>query len=562
MSLLNWRTWLLALPIALMVGCTSTLGPDGGPGGGTVRVTIQGQFEKQILTPGGFAGKTTLPIRHSYIEVRQSSGDSVLASGYLGSDGTAAVDVPPGTTLYTRIYAEYEVTGGSATNDFFQHGGVINQPSDTRATFTLNDEWSVASSDVTANSDGTLTVTATTGNRIAGAFNINDQMLSQGLALRNLDPNLRLPTLFAYWSTTSNPGDQLRTYPSVMTNSNGNLLTMDGRALFKESFNGLQNGGPDTETDEWDDGVIQENSAHLLFANYSSKGDGSNAAPLLRRDNDNVYVSRYRQSESTVAFVGGFCDFLAGALNNNSLLLDSYVDGNGTPQVEAFDLSRHDQVSAAQKSEFTRGSVAVSLWGIWKNALTGDTASLTTLWQAARSSTALPDGTGEYAGATLGCYPSYLVGVRNRVSGGAWSSAVGQLGQESIQEPTPAYFNSSALWLTQPSVPFSTSGTLQAYDPSLNRYYDRNQSAAFRFTQSSSGSRTITMVPTGGQDFWVEVIGNGGVYAESPNINDSSKTGQTQNFPTGTLPPGVYAVRVRAGATTASTTAGFTLSVQ
>ncbi len=555
MSLLNWRTWLFAIPIALMMGCT-TVSNDGGSND-TVRVTIRGQFEKRTLTPSGFGSTTTMPIRHSYAEVRQVSGNTLLASGYMGTEGTATVDVAPGTQLYVTIFSEYEVPGGSGTNDFFMQGGVINQPFDTTAGFTVNDEWSVVSSNVTANSAGTLTITATASSRIAGAFNINDQMLTQGLALKALEPSLRLPSLFTYWSTNSNPARQQRGYPYVLkTGSQVVKSATTGRAIFTQSLNGLQGGPAFSETDEWDDGVIQEVSAHLLFADYSLRADGSSSLSLLRRDNDNTYVSRYFQSESTVGFVGGFCDFLAGALRNNPVLLDSYLDGNGAQRVETFELSRHDQVPSAQRSEFTRGSVASSLWGIWKNSLPGDTAALTTLWQAVRSNTFLTDGTGEFNNATLACYPSYLLGVKSRVSGAAWSSAVSQLALENIPEPTPAYFASNALWQTRASVPFTVTGSLQTYTPSSGIYYDRNQSQAWRFTQSSAGSRTITMTPTGGQDFWVEVIGPGGVWADS-----IGGAGGTRSFNSGILPVGVYAVRVRAGNTTATGTFGYTLSV-
>ena len=556
MSLLNWRTWLFAIPLALLVGCT-TVPNDDGPDG-TVRVTIQGQFEKRTLTSSGFGSTTTLPIRHSYAEVRQVNGNTLLASGYLGTDGTAYVDVSPGTQLYATVFAEYEVPGGSGTNDFFMQGGVINQPFDTTAGFTVNDEWSVVSSNVTANSAGTLTVTATASSRIAGAFNINDQMLTQGLMLKSLEPSLRLPSLFTYWSTNSNPVHQQRGYPQVLKNGTQVVKsTTTGRAIFTQSLNGLQGGPAFSETDEWDDGVIQEVSAHLLFADYSLKSDGSSSLSLLRRDNDNTYVSRYFQSESTVGFVGGFCDFLAGAVRNNPVLLDSYLDGSSSQQVESFDLGRHDQVSSAQRSEFTRGSVATTLWGIWKNSLAGDTTALTTLWQAVRSNTFLSDGTGEFNNATLACYPSYLLGVKSRVSGSAWSSAVSQLALENIPEPTPAYFAGNALWQTRASLPFTVTGSLQTYAPSSGIYYDRDQSQAWRFTQSFAGSRTITMTPTGGQDFWVEVLGPGGVWADSIG----GATG-TRTFNSGTLPIGVYAVRVKAGNTTATGSFGYTLTVQ
>ncbi|MBL0312192.1 MAG: hypothetical protein IPP78_05635 [Holophagaceae bacterium] len=562
MSLLNWRTWLFAIPLAFLVGCTTVNSNEG-----TVTVTIQGQFEKRTLTPSGFGPTTTtLPIRHSYAEVRQANGDALIASGYLGKEGVATLDVTPGTQLYAIIYADYEALVNPTDTVFFMRGGVLKRAYGTTPTSSgyspRRDEWTVTSDTVTVNSSGTLTVTATAASRIAGAFNINDQMLTQGLALSSLDPTLRLPNLFTYWTTSSNPGDQSRNYPTVLQDASNKVITHDGRAVFIQSLNGLQGGGADTETDEWDDGVIQENSAHMLFADYSLKSDGSSSLSLLRRDNDNVQVARYDyQSESTVAFVGGFCDFLAGALRNNPLLLNSYVSGSGQ-QVETFDLRLHNQVTSAVRSEFTRGSIAVSLWGIWQNALGGSTSGLQTMWQAVWTDTpsAPKDGTGEYNGGALGCYPTYLQGVKNRANTSAWPAIVAQLALEDIREPNPGYFTTTALWQTRTSVPFTVTGSLQTYANGLGIYYDRNQSQAYRFTQSLEGSRTITMTPTGGQDFWVEVLGPGnpgGVWASSTDGGVG-----TRSFTTVALPVGVYTVRVRAGNTTATGSFGYTLSVQ
>jgi hypothetical protein len=169
---------------------------------------------------------------------------------------------------------------------------------------------------------------------------------------------------------------------------------------------------------------------------------------------------------------------------------------------------------------------------------------------------ALPDGTGELNGATLGCYPSYLIGVKNRLTGGQWSNALAELQAEAIPDPTPAYFNSTALY--QP-IAFGQilSGSVQTYAPSEARYYDWDQSKAFRFSQFSTSSRVVTMVPTGGQDLYLEVLGPGGW------VNGSySNPGSTRTLPLPNLSAGVYAIRVRAGSTTATTNAGFSLSVQ
>lgn len=563
MSFLKWCS--LASLLAFAVGC---VGPGYGSGSSSsdARITIQGSFEKKQLTASGFAGTATLPARYCYAEVRQSNPDLLLASGYLGSDGTGFADIPRGTTFYVRVFAAVEVPPASGST-FFLRGSVMNGPAPASgatdaakaATFQNTGDWVAETGNLTADGSRTVAVQARSGSSdlSGGAFAIADQMAAFALKVRDLEPTLRLPNLHVYWTTSNNPSLQTRAYPSLLRTSAGApYRTSSNRAVFTATVFGQQGGAPDAETDEFDDAVLQETFHHLLFADYSAKEDGSSALSLLRRDNDNVYVSRYRQSESTVAFVGGACDFLAGATLGRSTLLDSYNDASGVLRVDLFDLSSHTQIPANQRGEFTRGSVAISLWGIYRNALGGGASALQTLWNALRSTAALSDGTGEYNGATLGCYPSYLVGVKSRVTGSQWSQVLGELAAENVPEPTASYFNSTALY-----VPISfgapVTGSVQAYAPSEGRYYDRNQSQAHRFTQGFTTTRTVTLVPTGGQDLYLEVFGPGGW------VNGSyANPGATRTLPLASLPPGVYAIRVRAGATTATTQAGYTLTIQ
>ncbi len=556
------RTWRFALALLAVAGLTACGG--GSSTSSDAQITIQAQFEKVALTPTGFGATTTLPARYCYAEVCDASTGAVLAADYLGSAGTGTTYVTRGSQIYVNVYARYQVPSADP-NSFFLRGSVKNsplyvtQPTIGSGAFGNIPDWYVTSNTFTANQDGTLTVTALASNRIAGAFNIADQAVTFATAVRDMDGTgtLRLPNLHTFWTTSLNPADQTRTYPEVTWASATSILTSSsGRALFSHQVEGLGTGAANTETDEWDDGVLQETFARLLFADYSYKPDGSSALSLLRRDNDNTYVSRFTPSESTAAFVAGFSDFLAGAARNTPQILDSYVDGSGVARVDAFDLSSHAMVSAANKGAFTRGSIAVSLWGMWKNDLGGGQAGLHTLWQAVTSGTAYADGTGEYEQATLGCYPSYLLGVANRVTSPTWNAILGELALEAVPDPSPAYFNTNALWLTV-GVPFSGSGSLQTYDASQARYYDWNQSQAYRFTHLG-GARTITLTPTGGQDFFVELLGPGGLWASN---TDSTLAGQTRTLSLSNLPAGVYAVRVRAGYTSATGTYGYTISI-
>jgi len=564
MRVRTWRFLTALLPLALLALLAACGGSSSSSSGSSeAQITLQAQFEKVALTPTGFGATSILPARYCYAEVRDVASGGLLASGYLGSGGTGTAYVPRGMQVYVNVYAEYQVPSADP-NSFFMRGSVKNAPLYTTPTISATDfanipDWYVTSDTFLANQDGTLSVTARASNRIAGAFNIADQAVTFASAVRDMDGTgtLRLPNLHTFWTTSTNPADQVRTYPEATWASATSILTSgSGRALFSHAVYGLGTGAAGTETDEWDDGVLQETFARLLFADYSYKPDGSSALSLLRRDNDNAYVSRYAPSESTAAFVAGFSDFLSAAARNDSRILDSYVDGSGIQQVEDFDLASHAMVSVANKGEFTRGSIAVSLWGMWKNDLGGGQAGLHTLWQAVTSGNAYADGTGEYEQATLGCYPSYLLGVQSRVSAATWNTALGELALESVPNPTPAYFASTALWQTV-GVPFSGSGSLQTYDASQNRYYDWNQSQAYRFTHLG-GARTITMTPNGGQDFFVELLGPGGLWTGS---TDKSLAGQTRTLSLSSLPAGVYAVRVRAGYTTATGTYGYTLNI-
>ena len=224
--------------------------------------------------------------------------------------------------------------------------------------------------------------------------------------------------------------------------------------------------------------------------------------------------------------------------------------------MDTFDLAFHDPSLAS--SEFTRGSIAVSLWGIYQNSLGGSAAGLQTLWNALRSSTRNADDTGEYNKATLACYPSYLLGVKSRVSGTQWNSALFELGFENIPDPSPTYFSGTALYLPI-TIGQSVSGSVQTYDPNSPQagYYDRDQSQAYRFVQGF-GTRTVQMIPTGGQDLFLEVLGPNGWEAGS----FGGILGSTRTLTLPSLPAGAYAIRVRAGNTTATTTAGFTLTLQ
>ncbi|HJV22507.1 MAG TPA: hypothetical protein VJ570_07415 [Holophagaceae bacterium] len=528
---------LLALGL---VGCGASA-YDGG--GGDVTVTLQGQFEKPNLTPAGFSGSSTLPARYCYMELRDATSDVVLAKGYLDGNGQGATTLPAGTQAYAVLYASYEVPLVPAGSGFFMRGSVVDAPppapglsgDQQLAYFNGTQDWFVTSANTSFTSSGTLTVKALASNHIAGAFAIADQAVTFAQGVQALSPPLTLPNLHTYWSTSTNPADQLRSYPRILQKSDQSIpITASNRALFTHAVYGDFSGAANSESDAFDDAVLQETFAHLLFADYSYHADGSSALSLLRRDNDNSYTSRFADSEASIAFVDGYCDFLAGALRNQAALLDSYVDGGGVARVDDFDLSL-----PLLGSEFVRGSVATNLWSIWKGPLGGGQSGLQALWDRLNTSNAGLDGVGDYNGAPLGCYPTYLVGLRNAVTLATWTSIQGTFAASGIADPGTAYFSGSTLWSNQLTIPFTATGTLAFFGPGSYRYYDRTQAQAYRFVQGSAVTRTLTLTPDPGVDFELDLIGPGGLIAASY----ASPYGTTRTL---TLTaPGTYVVRVR-----------------
>lgn len=550
---------VLLLPILLLLNACS-----GSSNNNTneVRVGVQGQFEKRILSSSGFSSSTQiLPTRYCYAKILKDSDLSVLDEFYLDANGGGSGHAPRDTNFFVAIFAAYQVPTSPASSDFFIHGSVIDDNPATRPAppFSPNfeDVCYVTSDTFNSSTTSSVTLIAPTTERLSGPFNIADQAITLFSSLRDRDATLRLPNIHTYFRTTGTPGEQpgFDRYPYVALNAQTQVIkSSSNRAIFTNAMNGLDAAG--SETDEWDDGIIRESSAHLLFADYSYRADGSSAFSLLRQDSDNAYVARAVQSESTAAFVGGYCDFLAAASTNNPVLLDSYRNSSGALLVDSFDLSRHDQVPSADRSEFARGSVAASLWGIWKNALGGSSTGLQVFWNACNATQSY-----EYLNAPLACYPTYLTGLKRLAGTSASTIITNELSLENIGNgldvTSSTYFNSTALWITPGALPFTRTGNILTDQVALGYYYDRDTTQSYRFVQGSNGPRTITLSATG-VGLRVELFDTIGLL----RVANASSTGNGI-INESSLPAGTYVVRVRPNPNKTYTNSGvsYTLTV-
>ena len=523
-------TLLSTALLGLLMACNGA----GSDGGNNSSVTVQAAFQKEVLDSAGGHTMATLPARYCYVEFHDSSSNQVTGSGgFLNASGQGTFQVPNGESVYAVVYAAWQIPGSSSAS-YFMQGEVVNAAFGTA--YSTTSDWYVTSATFTAGT-GTLNVLAQDdSSRLGGAFNIADQGVTFALGMQALAPSVPLPNLAVYWTTSTTPSNQYRVYPQVALDSSNNLILQNGHALFRAAVFGNTSGAANTEQDEWDDGTLGETYAHLLFAPYTFKADGSSALSYLRADTENVpFISLGVPAEPSQAFITGYADFLAAAFRSNPQILDSYRDGGGVLRVQNEDLSQ-----PANLGEFSRYGVAGSLWSMWQ-ALGGDQASLQTLWNATLTSNSGLDFVGDYNGSPLGCYPTYLVGLRASLSAIPWSNCQTAFGTWGVADPSATYFNGTSLW-TNEAVPFTVTGAslITPATPAVTSLsYDRNGAALYRFTQGSTGTRTITLTPSG-QDFELDLIGPNGPVAYS----FASPYGSARTL-NPTLAPGDYVIRVR-----------------
>jgi hypothetical protein len=541
-------SWFCLLPLVLLAGCAG--GAGNGLGGDPVTITLQGQFEKRALDPAGFSSNLSIePTRHAYAEIIEDATGGILVAGYLDAMGRGLATIPSDAVVHAAIYADYQVPNAPEDAGFFQNGSVKRaSPAPSYAdaqTFNRLPEWGVSSDSFAVTQGGTLTLTALESTREAGAFNIADQGVAFASALRGLDPALRLPDLHAFWDP--NAPATPATYPEVVADAHGQVLHqtpgMGARAVFQVQIR-LRSVPGSVVGDGYADGELQERYAHLLFADYGASDSGS---PFLRRDNDLVAVDRGYPSESTVAFVDGYCDFLSAAFRNASAI--TLLDASGAPSTFHLDDPTYPRIGAT--GEFHRGSVAIGLRESWTQALGGGDSGLRRLWQATQATTP-----GAYLNAPLGCYPTYLAGLKELLgpASAAWLNIASRLAADVT---APAYLNGPALWSIPPALPFTANGTLRTYASTY--YYDRDQAQAYRFTRPAGGPLDLQLVPTSGQDFFLELIGPTGVLAASTNLLPAPGA---RVLSLSHVPAGDYVARVRVGYTTANNpAAGYTLTV-
>jgi len=562
-----WSWGLITVPLLLtLLACGG--GTDSGPiGEDTVRVTIQGRYQKRLLTGAGFGSITTLPTRYCWTEVWRPGGSTPISYGNLGTDGNGWADVPRGINFYVVVRADITVPNASG-GGFYLHGSVKQgalQSSYTSGTaFNQVQTWYMQSLTQVASGNMTLPLLAqenpTDADGNAGPFAIVDQLATFAERTRILEPTLKMPDLHAFW----NVGNNSTTYPGAARDAQSEVLLQpvttaatepapgDSRPIYQHKVRYASHTAQDRGADAYNDSLLQETFARVFFS-----------SGIIRSDNDaTAYIDPTIPSESTIAFANGFCNFLSCAYRDNAFLYDLNATGTPVP----WRLDQH--LAPASGGEFQGNAIARSLWGVYRNnsIFANSQTGLQTIWNATIPS--LANQTYEYGNAALGCYPTYLVGLARMVGtqgGLATTNALrSELALENVGDgydvtvPAGPYYLGTALWISTNSLPYSHSGALKTYNTSASGTiaYDRDQAQTYRIYYDGS-NRTITLSTTS-PGLLVELMDSKGylAYAIAPGAqNTISLTGR---------PSGYYGVRVRVDPYVSYTgaDAAYTLTIQ
>jgi len=556
------RVLLAITPLLFMVACA------GGRSNSDVSVSIQAEFEKRTITNSGLSGITNKPARYCWVEgFDPQDTDNIYFYGYLGSTGLGKADVPKNVNFKVRLFARYEVPLIDNSGNFRMRGSVKDGvTSDTYSNinaFNAIPDWFVLSDTYTANQDLNIKITAldSRGNGPAGAFNIADQAVEFASKISQLEPGLGLPNLHSFW----HPANQYTDYPRVAFDKQDRVLTQQsGRTVFQHRISGVGNSLTEGRADEYNDSALMESFAHILFADYSYPPVRPSHPydRIARRDSEEVaWVDRQFASESTTAFVNGFCDFISATFRNSPSLTEIYHD-----DVYSYNLNEVTSFPKPQGGEFYRQSVAAALYRIWANAFGGTQNGLQTMWEATfKPGMAMEVKNDSYPYGYLQCpignISSYLSGLANGsqfgVTASAWNNILNVLSTESMGNPNANYFNQEIFWKKINGFPATETGTIRTYPESDGIFWDFDQSKSYHFTQSVTANRKITLELTGVQDLFLELFDDKGILQESTQYNGLLNREISDN-----LKPGNYLVRVRAGSTTENKLASFRLTIQ
>jgi hypothetical protein len=302
------------------------------------QVTVTGTvfYEDRAYTGSGFTGAlVNRPVRQAEIDLVNSAGDVILASGVTDETGAYSLTFAgPDQDVRIRVYAR-RVDLPPKPNPFKINAVVMNNHGAKLVYTVLGAVFNSASP------PGDLIITRSGG--AGGAFNIFDCAVKsfQYITSTPIEPGLTTPPLLTiYWQAGS---------------ANGTYFDGSVPAIFLL--------GKDSDPDEYDDDIILHEIGHWVTVNFSR--DDTPGGPHSITD----------QRDARLAWSEGFAhywsaivrqyanDHLAIEYAAPALQVDNFVNSNGQPINGVFDVEGPSFASSAvtAKNEL---AVAAVLWDL------------------------------------------------------------------------------------------------------------------------------------------------------------------------------------------------------
>jgi hypothetical protein len=268
-------------------------------------VTISGTAQFIVRNPfltgsGGLGAADTnnpKPIRHAEIRVLNSAGNYVQCSE-TSATGTFSFQLPRGSDQFSvQVMARADNSKVKAS--------VLDSP-ETNSVYAL-------SMNIVPDSNRSIELTAqATGDILAGAFNILDQILDTNEYIRSeVSSSFVANKVQAYWKAGFNPGDYVNAGPVSFYYPGFDRLFILG------GVNGDVN---TTDTDHFDNSIIVHEYGHFLEDNFAVSN--SPGGPHFGNS----------QIDARLAWSEGFANFLNAAVRtyiSNSASDANYIDTIG-----------------------------------------------------------------------------------------------------------------------------------------------------------------------------------------------------------------------------------------
>ncbi len=363
------------LVAGVMAGLLAACGGGGGGGGGggdgngsgggatpSGPVAISGTAVYEFPPPGpgcqglDFSALERRPIRQATVQALDASTDAVLDAGVTSDSGEFTLVVEPSTTVYLRVRAELQRTGGPSWDVQVRDNTTTETATGTplalqdRPLYVLDTAPFDAGEtdlvhDVTAATGWNDSTGSYTGTRAAAPFAVLDAAYAGMRLVLAEEPAAAFEPLDIFWSINNRPAEG-----EIDLGEIGTSFYSSNKHLFLLGASG-------SDADEFDSHVVAHEWGHYFedaFSRSDSVGGPHNVGDLL---------------DMRVAFGEGFATALSGMALDNPVYCDTTLS-------RGFRINIEDH-GGGTPGWFNEISVMEFIYDLWDTAIDGvDTGSI------------------------------------------------------------------------------------------------------------------------------------------------------------------------------------------